>query len=140
MFLQPYLHFNGRCDEAIKFYGEVLGAKVNMLMRFSDNPDPQSRAMTAPGMEDKVMHSNVTFRDTQIMMSDGRCAGEDAKFDGFTLTLNVTADEADKIFAALGEGGQVQMPLSETFFAYKFGMLDDKFGVSWMILAAKPQV
>jgi PhnB protein len=111
-----------------------------MLMRFSDNPDPQSRAMTTPGMENKVMHSNVTIRDTEIMMSDGRSEGEEGKFDGFTLTLNVKADEADKIFAGLGEGGQVQMPLTETFFADKFGMLADKFGVSWMVLAAKPMM
>ena len=108
-----------------------------MLMRFKDNPDPQSKAMTAPGMEDKIMHANVKIRDTQIMMSDGRCQGEAPKFDGFTLTLNVSAAEADKLFAALSEGGQVQMPLTPTFFAEKFGMVADKFGVSWMILAAK---
>jgi PhnB protein len=109
------------------------------MMRFKDNPDPQSRAMMTPGMEEKVMHANVLVRDTQIMMSDGRCQGDVPKFDGFALTLNVTADEADKLFAALGEGGQVQMPLTPTFFADKFGMVADKFGVSWMILAAKKE-
>lgn len=137
MFIQPYLHFDGRCDEAIKFYGKVLGAEVTVLMRFKENPDLQSKAMMPPGMEDKVMHANVKIRDTQIMMSDGRCQSGAPKFDGFTLTLNVAPGEADKLFAALGEGGQVQMPLASTFFAEKFGMLADKFGVSWMILAAK---
>ena len=136
MFIQPYLMFNGRCEEAIKFYGKVLGAEVTRLMRFKDNPDPQSKAMTAPGMEEKVMHANMRIRDTEIMASDGRCQG-DTKFEGFTLTLNVAVAEADKLFAALGEGGQVQMPLTETFFAHRFGMVADKFGVSWMILAVK---
>jgi PhnB protein len=137
MFLQPYLHFNGRCEEALKFYGKVLGAEITFMMRFKENPDPQSKAMTAPGMEDKIMHASVKIRDTEIMVSDGRCEGVAPKFDGFTLTLNVLPAEADNLFAALGEGGQVQMPLMPTFFADKFGMLADKFGVSWMVLAAK---
>jgi PhnB protein len=139
MFLQPYLHFNGRCEEAMKFYGKVLGAEVTFMMRFEENPDPQSKAMTAPGMEKKIMHANVQIRDTQIMMSDGRNDGKEPTFDGLTLTLNVEPGEADKLFAALGEGGQVQVPLTETFFADKFGMVADKFNVSWMVLAAKPQ-
>ena len=137
MFPQPYLHFNGRCEEAHKFYGKVLGAEVTFMMRFSENPDPQSKAMTAPGMEDKIMHSNVQIRDTQIMMSDGRCQGETPKFDGISMTLNVEPGEAETIFNGLGEGGKVEMPLCETFFAHKFGMVADKFGVSWLILAAK---
>jgi PhnB protein len=139
MFIQPYLHFNGRCEEAMQFYGKVLGAEVQFMMRFKENPDPQSKAMTTPGMEEKVMHANVKIRDTQIMMSDGRCQGEAPKFDGFALTLNASPAEADRLFAALGEGGQVQMPLTPTFFAEKFGMVADKFGVSWMILAAKKE-
>ena len=137
MFIQPYLHFNGRCEEALKFYGKVLGAEVTFMMRFKESPDPQSKAMMTPGTEDKIMHANVQIRDTEIMFSDGCGVGDAPKFDGMALTLNVSAAEADKLFAALSEGGQVQMPLCETFFAEKFGMLADKFGVSWMVLAAK---
>ena len=137
MFLQPYLHFNGRCEEAIKFYGKVLGAEVTFMMRYKENPDPQSKAGMSPGMEEKIMHSNVQMRDTQIMMSDGRCDGEFPKFDGVSMTLNVEPGEAETIFNGLSEGGRVEVPLCETFFADKFGMVADKFGVSWLILAAK---
>jgi PhnB protein len=137
MFLQPYLHFNGRCEEALKFYGKVLGAEVTFMMRYDESPDPQSKACMAPGTEKKIMHANVQIRDTEIMMSDGRCEGELPKFDGVSLTINVTPDEADKIFADLSEGGKVELPLCETFFAEKFGMVADKFGVPWLLLAAK---
>jgi PhnB protein len=92
--------------------------------------------MMAPGTEDKVMHATLRIRDTEIMASDGGCQG-DTKFEGVSLTINVSKDEADKFFAALSEGGQVQMPLTETFFAERFGMVADKFGLSWMIHAAK---
>jgi PhnB protein len=137
MFIQPYLYFNGRCEEAINFYKQALGAEVTFMMRYDESPDPQSKAMMTPGTEKKIMHSNVQIRDTQIMMSDGRCDGAVPKFDGISLTVNVSADEAEKVFNALGAGGQVQMPLCETFFAHKFGMVADKFGVSWLLLAGK---
>jgi PhnB protein len=137
MFVQPYLFFNGRCEEAIKFYSQALGAEVTRMMRFRENPDPQAKANMPPGSEEKIMHANVTIRDTQIMMSDGQCGGA-PKFEGFSLTLNVAGiAEADTVFKALGEGGQVQMPLMPTFFAERFGMVADKFGMSWMILAFK---
>jgi PhnB protein len=137
MYIQPYLFFNGRCEEALNFYQKTLGAEVTFLMRFKDSPDPQAKANCGPGMDDKVMHANVRIRDTELMASDGGAVSQ-PKFDGFSLTLNVpNATEANKLFAALGEGGQAQMPLMETFFADSFGMVADKFGVSWMILAAK---
>lgn len=137
MFVQTYLFFDGHCDEALEFYGRALGAEVTMLMRFKDNPDPLSKENCAPGSEDKVMHANLKIRDTQLMASDGRCQGA-PKFEGMALTLNAANPaEADELFAALSEGGQVQMPLTETFFADRFGMVADKFGVSWMILAGK---
>ena len=140
MFVQPYLFFDGRCDEALKFYGETLGAEVTMLMRFKDGP-PQPEGSQECGPDappgDKVMHANVKIRDTQIMASDGRCTGNPS-FQGFTLTLNAKdAADADKLFASLGQGGQVQMPLTETFFAHRFGMVADKFGMSWMVIFAK---
>ena len=142
MFIQPYVYFDGRCDEALKFYATALGAETTVLMRFKDNPDLQDGEGCAPGMEnvsgEKVMHANVKIRDTQIMMSDGMCGGT-PKFEGISLTLNAKDPaDAEKLFAALVEGGKVQMPLTETFFAKKFGMVFDKFGVSWLIIAEKP--
>jgi PhnB protein len=137
MFVQPYLAFNGRCQEALDFYQRALGAEVLMLMRFKDNPDPQMCASMAPGTEDNVMHSCIRIRDTEIMASDGYCQGA-PKFDGFSLSLNATnGADAEKLFAALSDGGQVSLPLTPTFFAEQFGMVSDKFGVSWMVVAGK---
>jgi PhnB protein len=134
MHVQPYLNFDGRCDEALEFYKKALGAKVGMLMRFKDAPD---KSMITPGSENKVMHSQVQVGDTTVLMSDGRCTGE-ANFHGIALALSVDSEaEADKIFAGLADGGQVQMPLGKTFFSPRFGMLSDKFGVGWMIIVAQ---
>jgi PhnB protein len=133
MHVQPYLNFDGRCEEALEFYKKAVGAKVGMMMRFKDAPDP---AMSAPGNENKVMHSAVEVGDSTVLMSDGRCTGS-ANFSGITLTLSAkTEAEADKVFNGLADGGQVTMPLTKTFFAPKFGMLTDKFGVGWMVLVA----
>lgn len=133
MHIQPYLNFNGRCDEALDFYKTAIGAKVGMVMRFKDAPDP---AMISPGSENKVMHSQFQVGDTTIMASDGRCTGAPS-FQGITLSISANSEaEADKLFAGLAEGGQVQMPLAKTFFASKFGMVADKFGVGWMVLVA----
>lgn len=130
MLVQPYLFFDGKCEEALDFYRRAIGAEVTVLMRWKNSPDPQ---MTMPGAEDKVMHSELRIGDTMVMASDGRCQGK-PEFQGFALSLTA-ADiaEADRLFAALGEGGQVQMPLSETFFSPRFGMVADRFGVSWMV-------
>lgn len=133
MKIQPYLNFDGRCEEALEFYRKALGAEVAMLMRFKDNPEPQP-GMTSPGSENKVMHASFRIGDSTIMASDGRCTGQ-SKFQGITLSLQPsTVAEADKLFAALGDGGQVQMPLTKTFFSPRFGMVADRFGVSWMIV------
>jgi len=137
MLVSPYLHFNGRCDEAIEFYKAALGAEVTMLMRFKDAPKEAQAGMT-PGSENKVMHANLKVGDTAMLLSDGHCTGQLA-FEGFSLSLTVaTVAEADKYFAALSAGGQVQMPLGPTFFSPKFGMLADKFGVGWMVYVAPP--
>jgi PhnB protein len=134
MQVQPYIFFDGRCDEALKFYEKALGAKVDMLMRFKDAPD---QSMVSPGSKDKVMHAAVHIGDTQVLMSDGRCLGKPS-FQGFALTISATDDaEGDRRFNALAEGGQVQMPMAETFFASRFGMVADKFGVGWMVLVEK---
>jgi PhnB protein len=134
MKVEPYLFFDGRCEEAIEFYRSKLGAEVTMLMRFKDNPEPAPPGSQPQGSEDKVMHANFKIGDTAIMASDGQCLGKPA-FAGFSLTLCVRdAAEAERLFAALGDGGQVQMPLTKTFFSPRFGMVADRFGVSWMIL------
>jgi PhnB protein len=133
MTIQPYLFFDGRCDEAIEFYRKTLGAEVQMLMRFKDSPDPTM----SHGNPNAVMHAQVRIGDTVVMASDGRCEGK-TKFEGFALSITVaTPADADRIFNALAEGGQVQMPLTQTFFSPRFGMAADRFGVSWMVLVGK---
>jgi PhnB protein len=133
MRVQPYLFFDGRCEEALEFYKSALGAKVEMLMRFKDNPEPQANP---PDAGDKVMHTSFRIGDTSIMASDGRCHGQPS-FQGFSLALTAADDaEAERLFGALAEGGQVQMPLAKTFFASRFGMVADRFSVPWMIVTA----
>jgi PhnB protein len=133
--VQPYLFFEGRTEEAINFYKNALGAEVLMLSRFKDSPDQSG---CPGGSADKVMHATVRLRDSIILMSDGRCSGKQ-NFDGFALSLTARDPaEAEKLFAALGQGGQVQMPLSKTFFSPAFGMLADKFGLSWMVYVHPP--
>ena len=133
MLVQPYLNFDGRCEEALEFYKKAIGAKVGMLMHFRDAPD---KSMITPGNENKVMHSQVQLGNSTVLMSDGRCTGK-ANFHGVALSISAkTEAEADKIFNGLAEGGQVQMPLGKTFFSPRFGMLADKFGVGWMVVVA----
>lgn len=132
MLVQPYLSFEGRCDEAVKFYHSAVGAEVQMLMRFKEAPD---QSMMPPGSADKVMHVALRIGDSLVMATDGRCSGTTG-FNGISLSLDVADDaEAERVFAALGDGGQVTMPLAKTFFASKFGMLADRFGVQWMVVA-----
>ncbi len=135
LMLQPYLFFEGRCEEAIDFYRKALGAEVNMMMRFKEAPDP---AMCAPGTADKIMHAQLRLGQTMLLLSDGRCEKQ-TNFAGFALSLTVAdVGEADRLFAALSDGGKVQMPLTKTFFSPRFGMVADRFGVSWMIYVLAP--
>jgi len=132
--VQPYLFFDGRCEEALDFYVRAIGAEVIMLMRFKDSPELPQPGACAPGSEDKVMHASFRIGSATMMASDGRCTGK-PNFQGFSLSLTVgTAEEAEQLFAALAEGGQVQMPLARTFFSQRFGMVADRFGVGWMIM------
>ncbi len=134
MQIQPYLFFDGRCEEAATFYKQAVGAEVLMSMRFKDSPEP---AMTPPGSADKIMHMCMKIGDAQVMASDGRCTGKPS-FGGFALSVTAADEtEAERIFKTLSEGGEVQMPLTKTFFSPKFGMLADKFGVPWMVLVAQ---
>ncbi len=131
MQIQPYLYFEGRCDEAVEFYRTALGAEVLMLMRFKDCPEPVTH-----GSEEKVMHASLRIGKTTIHVSDGRCGGK-ASFQGFGLSLTVAEEaEAKRLFAALSDGGQVQMPMTKTFFSPAFGMVADRFGVLWLVYVA----
>ena len=131
--VQPYLFFDGKCEEAIEFYKRALGAEVNMLMRYKDSPEPPPPGC-APPDSNKVMHAQFQIGKTVIMASDGRCTGK-PNFEGFALSLSVpTEAEADKAFAALATGGKIEMPLAKTFFSARFGMVADRFGVFWMVL------
>ena len=128
--VQPYLFLNGRCEERLEFYRSAAGAKVEMLSRFKDAPEP---GMTQPGTEDKVMHASFRIGETLLMASDGRCDGQ-PRFGGFSLSIVVPDEEkAASVFKALADGGKVTMPLEKTFWAPKFGMLEDKSGVGWMV-------
>ena len=130
MQIQPYLFFNGRCDEALEFYRSALGAEVVALMRYNESPDS---SMVPPDAGDKVMHARLRIGETTIMASDG-CGRGELSFQGFALSITA-GDEAaaDRLFGALADGGEVQMPLMQTFFSPRFGMVADRFGVSWMI-------
>ena len=136
--VQPYLFFGGRCEEAIEFYRKSLNAEVAMLVRFKEAPEPQREMPEC--FEDKIMHASLRIGDTVLMASDGRCDGQ-ANFEGFSLSITVPDEaEAQRVFAALGEGGLITMPLEKTFWAPKFGMLTDRFGVGWMVsVAHKPE-
>ncbi len=132
--VQTYLFFEGRCEEAIEFYQQALGAEVMMLMRFKDSPEPPQPGCVAPGSENKIMHASFRIGDNIVMASDGRCTGK-ANFQGFSLSLTMPAEaEAKRLFAALADGGQVLMPQAKTFFSPCFGMVADRFGVLWMVL------
>jgi PhnB protein len=133
----PYLFFDGRCEEAIAFYKKALGAEVEMMMRFKEAPEQPPPGMVPPGSENKVMHACLRINGSSVMASDG-CAQEGKpKFQGFSLSVNAKDEaEADRMFAALADGGKVEMPLGKTFFAKRFGSVSDRFGVGWMVIVA----
>jgi PhnB protein len=136
MLIQPYLFFDGRCEEAVEFYRRTLGAEVLTVMRYKDSPEPPPPGMVPPGSEDKVMHAAMRIGETVVMASDGRSQGK-PNFQGFSLSITAANEaEADRVFAGLTEGGQVHMPLGKTFFSPRFGMGADKFGVNWMVLVS----
>ena len=135
MQVQAYLNFDGRCEEALEFYRKALGAEVSALMKFKDSPEPCGEGGMPPGTENKVMHSMFRVGETMLMASDCHCKGQ-PKFEGISLALSPkSVASAEKLFAALSDGGAVQMPLTKTFWSPSFGVVTDKFGVPWMISA-----
>ena len=137
MKIEPYLHFGGTCEEALNFYRDVLGARIDMIMRFSESPEPLPPGMVPPGSENHVMHASFRIGDSKIMASDG-CGPKDG-FTGFSLSVAVTTEEeAERAFSALAQGGEVGMPLARTFWSPRFGMVTDKFGVNWMVNMVAP--
>ena len=137
MKIQAYITFGGRCDEALAFYKQTLGAEVGTVMRWKDSPDEAMKG--PPGYEDKIMHADFTIGSTTLMADDGMGPGK-VEYKGFTLSLTVADDpEAQRVFTALGESGSVTMPLMKTFWTSSFGMLTDKFGVPWMVNVEAPR-
>jgi PhnB protein len=136
MKVEPYLFFDGRCEEAIEFYRKSLRAEVEMLTRYKDSPEPPQPGMVPPGSENKIMHATLRIGDSIVMASDGHCQGKPS-FNGFGLSLTAANEaEAERLFGSLADGGQVQMPLTKTFFSPRFGMVTDRFGVMWMVIVA----
>ena len=135
-FVQPYLFFNGNCEQAVEFYRQALGAEVEMMMRYKESPEPPKPGMVPPGFENKIMHASFRIGQTTLMASDG-CSAEKADFQGFSLSLSLATEaEADRAFAALADGGQVRMPLTKTFWSSRYSMVEDRFGIGWMITVA----
>ena len=140
MLIQPYVFFEGRCEEAIEFYQQAIGAQVEMVMRNSESPDEPPPRMLPPGSESKIMHGSLRIGDSVVMVSDGNCSGHPA-FQGVSLSIQAdTAEEAQRLFDALADGGAVTLPFGKTFFSEGFGMLADRFGVQWMVNTAPQQV
>lgn len=136
--IQPYLFFGGRCKEALDFYQAKLGAEIEMMMHFNESPDPVPSEMLQPGFEAKVMHAAFRIGDTTILASDG--CDDTSSFSGFSLALSApTEAEVDRIFAALSDGGKIQMPLAKTFWSARYGMLTDRFGIGWMVMVPAEQ-
>jgi PhnB protein len=136
--VEPYLFFGGRCEEAIAFYQRAIGAQVQMMMRYNESPEPQPPGMLPAGFDKKIMHSSFRVGGTVVMASDG--CSENAKFDGFSLSISVpTEQDARKAFDGLSQGGKVTLPLTKTFWSPCFGMLTDQFGLGWMITIEGPR-
>lgn len=135
--VHSYLFFGGRCEEALEFYKMALHAKIGRMMRFNESPDPTPPGMLAPGFETKIMHCEFQVGGMTLLASDGR--DEKRNFEGFQLALSVpTAAASERAFNALAEGGRVEMPLMKTFWSPSFGMVQDKFGVTWMVMVPGP--
>jgi len=133
MQVQPYLYFDGRCEEAVEFYKKAIGATVDFMMRFQESPEPHPGGIPA-GCENKMMHASLRIGETVVMASDGYCKGKPT-FSGISLAIKVSTEaDAERLFTGLTDGGKATMPLTKTFYSPRFGMVTDRFGVSWMII------
>ena len=133
MKIEPYLFFDGNCEEALEFYCKALGAELVFSMRYKESPEPPPPGMVPPDYGDKIMHASITLGDTRLMAADG--CGAHKRFEGFSLSIGAKdEEEARRFFSALSEGGKVEMPLGKTFFSPCFGMVTDKFGLGWMVI------
>lgn len=133
MRIEPYLFFEGRCEEALDFYHKALGAEVQELTHYEDSPAPTS---PGHGRKGKVMHASVRVGESTVFASDGRCTGQSV-FQGFALSLTIREElEAERLFAALADGGKIKVPLAKTFFSPRYGMVTDRFGVLWIVYVA----
>ncbi len=133
MYVQSYMFFDGRTEEALDFYQSAIGARIDMMLRFRDHPE----SLDHPGMPAdfgaKVMHASFRVGDTHLMASDGMCSGKPG-FKGITLSIATASDdEAERVFAALSDGATIDTPMESNFFSSRFGSLTDRFGVSWMV-------
>jgi PhnB protein len=134
--ITPYLFYSGKCEEALSYYQKSLGAKIEMVMRFNESPNPTPPGALQEGFENKIMHATFTIAGATIMASDGD--SDKPKFDGFRLALTVPTDaEAHRLFDGLAAGGQVQVTLRQTFFSSCYGMVTDKFGVGWIVMVTQ---
>jgi PhnB protein len=135
MRLNTYLNYGGNCAEAFRFYEQHLGARIGMMMKHGEMPDPSK---VLPGMRDSVLHAQITIGDAVIMASDVP-ADRFKPMRSVYLSLSVDSDaDAERIFTLLADGGDIFMPMQETFFASRFAQLRDKFGTSWMIMHERP--
>jgi PhnB protein len=129
--VEPYLYFQGRCEEAIEFYRRAIDADGEVVARFGDMPESQA----PPGAGAKVAHAVLRFGDTTVLASDGP-GGGGAEFNGFSLSLTASDDaDAERLFAALADGGRIQVPMASTPFASRLGLVADRFGVPWMVVS-----
>jgi len=128
-----YLFFSGRCEEALNFYQQHLGAKINFIMRFNESPDPVPEDMLQEGFENKIMHADFSLGDVNVFASDG--CNDASSFSGFRLALTLAhADDAHRVFDALTIDGKVDMPLAKTFWSPLYGQVTDQFGIGWMVM------
>ncbi|MCB1852433.1 MAG: VOC family protein [Gammaproteobacteria bacterium] len=128
-----YLFFSGRCEEALDYYCRHLGARIELLFRFGDSPEPIPEGAIPPDFDNKVMHAEFTLGDTRLFASDG--CSINGPVGGFSLALTLTVEEAvRRAFTALADGGSIVMPLEPTFWSPLYGQVNDRFGISWMVM------
>jgi PhnB protein len=135
MKLTTMLHYGGNCAEALHFYEKHLGGKISFMMTYEQMPEPKN---IPPGCENKVLHASLQIADTTIMACDAPPDRFQPMRSAY-LALSVdSSEEAERIYALLSEGGEIFMKMEETFYAFRFAMLRDRFGTSWMIIHGRP--